>query len=654
MWRCRRHRLGSRRGSLAPTVVIVEDDATIASSISSYLKKLGIEVLVTQRTEEARSWLKEHRIKLMIVDCLLPGESGVDFVQSIRKQFPAPVMDVILMSGIFVEPHFMKESIRATQAVAFLKKPFDLEELKTSLGSFQQLGKGPSPRKALYSVYNNPNMTAREYRRVVELLEDLHGFDLPFIYLFLQSSRISGHLNIISPDDRVSGITFSSGFIVHVDLEDSKTHLGKLLIESGFILPDDLESVLSMKSSKRIGERLIQSQMLSPHGFEIVLANQMSIRLSRTILDETLRVNFVASEVELTKPRVDETILLKFVHDWIASKVTVDWLRAHFTPWGNSILVKGPHFRLNHPAFSSQLLVNSPTLIEEALNTTSLNELLEKSEIPEETLLKSIHFLICAGVIVMREKPQERSLADQQKHIKNVQQQFHGKNQLEIYDLMVRMTTASEQNPMQVFNEFMLLLGRPPTDKVLAQVYGEIKKQAENTYETVRTGSHLKLKDELAKQEIENKIKSSNLFEQAKGHLNKASFGQALKILERVHKLDPKFDKVPIYLIWAKLGNAENAPNRGQVLKEVEADMLSVAPEDKFDALFHYVTGLYQKAKGDTQQARKNFEKAAAMDGSFLPARREMAVLAASNKPKQDIFNQDLKTLVGSLFQRKK
>src|SRR6185312_8009722 len=108
---------------------------------------------------------------------------------------------------------------------------------------------------------------------------------------------------------------------------DQETFLGKLLLEAGYIHPDDLTEALSVTSSKRLGERLIHGNLLSPHAFNIALANQMSIRLSRTIVDAKVKVNFVATEVELTHPHIDSEALTLFLHDWIASKMTPNWLK---------------------------------------------------------------------------------------------------------------------------------------------------------------------------------------------------------------------------------------------------------------------------------------------------------------------------------------
>lgn len=641
--------------SSSPVVLILEDDTTLCAGLTAFLKKKGIEAVSTANADEARRLLKTHRIQVILIDCLLPSENGVDFAQTLRKDFPVSMLDIVLMSGVFAEPQFIKDSIRQTQAVAFLRKPFEIEDLVPYLNKLNISTEAASPRKNLYFAFANTNLTNRDKRKILESLDDIHGFDLPYIYSFLVHSKISGHLNVVDAHDNVFGITFSEGVIVGVDLADKDTFLGKLLIESGYILPEDLELVLNINSSKRIGEKLIHNHLLSPHGFESVLANQMSIRLSRTILDQPVKVNFVASDVEMMSPHVDSERLDRFIHDWIASKLTSAWLKAHFTPWGNSLILKGPEFRLQHPAFATALISSLERLADVLLTGATINEILEKRIYPEDTLLKALHYLMCCGALILRERPRVRDIEDQKKHLKNIHEQLSGKNPVEVYSLMVRMTTSSEANPDQVHIEFIALLGASPSSAHREQVsiYNEIKLLAKGAYDAVKSGAHVKIKDDIMRGEMEKKLRASQFFDQARGMLEKSQFSAALQLLEKIEKLDPKFEKIRLFLVWARLGLIENAPNKAAVFKLVDQDLLMVIPEDKFDALYSFVMGLYSKAKGDLPAAKRSLEKAMAMDASLIAARRELAVIATQNRPKQDVFNQDLKSLVGSLFKKK-
>ena len=89
----------------------------------------------------------------------------------------------------------------------------------------------------LYIVY--------EKKKLIESLEEVHGFDLPFVYSLLVESKSSGHLNVVGRENGdVSGISLSNGVIVQVDISDQSTYLGRLLIDSGFVSNEDLDGGL--------------------------------------------------------------------------------------------------------------------------------------------------------------------------------------------------------------------------------------------------------------------------------------------------------------------------------------------------------------------------------------------------------------------------
>ena len=87
-------------------------------------------------------------------------------------------------------------------------------------------------------------------------------------------------------------------------------------------------------------------------------------------------------------------------------------------------------------------------------------------------------------------------------------------------------------------------------------------------------------------------------------------------------------------------------------VKDIELELLQVPPDERYEPVFLFVIGLFNKMKGDIMGAKKSFEKCMAMDPGFIPARREMSLLVQQNK-KQDVFNMDLKQVVSGFFKRR-
>jgi len=466
----------------------------------------------------------------------------------------------------------------------------------------------------------------------------------------------TGHLNIVNEKGEVSGISFSQGKIVAVDIIDQETQLGSLLIESGYIHPEDLKEALSLTSSKRLGERLIHGNLLSPHAFNIALANQMSIRLSRTIVDGHLKVNFVATDVELTYPHIDSDALSVFLHDWIASKISLGWLKAHYMQWGDYSLAKSSAFQANNPALKMPLVSHFSGFVDYLVKGASLNQLMDAKKFPEETAYKALHLLLAKGLLIFNEKTKIINPGERIKQLRALSSQFQGKNKLEVWDLMARIAGVSDSEPQLVFSEFKKVLGAEPTaqEKDLTAVYKQLMESAQEAFKFSQSGSREKMKEDIAKAEVEAKIKAATTMEEAKNALQKAQYPQALTLITKAAGLDPALEKIKLYKIWARLGQADSQSGlRAQILNEIEMDLLQVPPEEKYDAIYSFVMGLYLKAKGDIPAAKKAFEKSYNLDTNFISARRELAVLNSAHGQKKDVMNRDLKDLVAGFFKKR-
>lgn len=638
-------------------VAILEDDSTLAQAMKVAFERAGFEVFVTSQGPEMQEYIRRTTVECLFVDCLLPGGSGVDFVTNLRKTYPPNLLNIVMMSGIFTDAAFVKETVRSTQANGFLKKPFDIMEavqkLKTTSSSAEAQVE-LSPRKALYLLFNKVKVSVREKRKSIEALEEIHGFDLPYLYSLMVETLATGHLNVVNSKGEVSGISFSNGRIVAVDIIDQETQLGKLLIESGYILPEDLNEALGLTSAKKLGERLIHGNLLSPHAFNIALANQMSIRLSRTIVDAPLKVNFVGTDVELTHPHIDSEALSIFLHDWIAAKISIQWLKAHYVQWAEYPLMKSPNFQAESPILHTPLVSHFNGFVDYMTSGATLHQLMDSRKFPEETAYKALHLLLTKGLLTFGEQIKNLDPVEKAKQLKTLSAQFTGKNKLEIWDIMVRMASGSDSDPQAVINEFKRILGDAPkaADRELYAIHSELMKISEEVHKFAISGNREKMKEDILKAELESKIKANNQLEEAKNALHKAQYSQASVLLDKVSALDPNTEKLKMYKIWARLGQVPNDKLKMQALNEVEMQLMQIPPEEKYDALFSFVMGLYQKAKGDIPASKKSFEKASNIDSNFLAARRELALLNNKDE-KKDVFNRDLKDLVSGFFKKK-
>ncbi len=636
-------------------ILILEDDESLSSALKEILSRAGHYVYNAARPDEALNLIGAHSVDFIFCDCLLPQMTGLDFIEKARETYPSAKFKVILMSGIYSDKQFIQEALAKTQALSFLKKPFDLEQVLKLVkkDEMPRNKEESSARKLLYQMFANPTVTNRQKRKVIESIEEVSGFDLPFLYSLLAETKSSGYLNIYNADSSVSGISFCNGNIVGVDVDDRTTFLGEMLIQSGYATPFDVQTALRDKNTRRIGNYLIQNNQLSPHAFDIILMEQMNIRLVRTIVDHKIRVNFAATEVDMSNPSIDADTLTYFLHDWIASKISVSWLKSLYMMWSGNLITKSPSFREDHPALGMSLVNALENFTNQLNDKTTLNQLLEVDGYSEMAVYKALHFLLTKGLIVFAQKTSFSSPQEQIRVLKKIWADLDGKNGYEVAAYL-ESAVMSGGSIDAILGEFMTLIGEQPSDaeSEVGVLWLNIRRAADEAMAVARDSQKVdKIRQETQSKEAESKLRASGLMEEVRKILQLNQCTQAMSLLNQVVKLNPSIPQLHIYSSWAKLGNMDMS-RRQFVLKEVELELLQVPPDERYEPVFLFVIGLFNKAKGDLMSAKKSYEKCIAMDPGFIPARRELSLLFAQNK-KQDVFSMDLKQVVSGFFKRR-
>jgi two-component system, NtrC family, response regulator AtoC len=108
------------------TVLIVDDERTLARSIKAFLTESGYQAEVAATAEQALDLLERLRPDVIFLDVRLPGMSGIELLQKIREFDPA--LPVVIMTAFGT----IEGAVDAVKRGAFdyLKKPVDLDELK--------------------------------------------------------------------------------------------------------------------------------------------------------------------------------------------------------------------------------------------------------------------------------------------------------------------------------------------------------------------------------------------------------------------------------------------------------------------------------------------------------------------------------------------
>lgn len=105
-------------------ILVVDDDDRLRSLLKKFLSEQGFMVTVAAEAQEARRKLAWYAFDLMVLDVMMPGESGFDLLKSL-KDYPA--MPVLMLSAMGeVEDRIQGLEIGAED---YLVKPFEPKEL---------------------------------------------------------------------------------------------------------------------------------------------------------------------------------------------------------------------------------------------------------------------------------------------------------------------------------------------------------------------------------------------------------------------------------------------------------------------------------------------------------------------------------------------
>jgi DNA-binding NtrC family response regulator len=110
---------------MARSILIVDDDSRIRTSLMQGLRKVGDEVRAAENAEAALASLSSAPPDVVVADVRMPGMDGLDLLRILKER--APDTSVIMMTA-FDDLSTVATAMREG-AVEFLVKPIDLRQL---------------------------------------------------------------------------------------------------------------------------------------------------------------------------------------------------------------------------------------------------------------------------------------------------------------------------------------------------------------------------------------------------------------------------------------------------------------------------------------------------------------------------------------------
>ena len=108
----------------APHILVVDDDARLRDLLSRFLQESGFLVSGAESAAQARNILKNMQFDLLVIDVMMPGETGLELLADIRKDSSIPALFLTAMNE--TEDRIGGLEVGADDYIA---KPFEPREL---------------------------------------------------------------------------------------------------------------------------------------------------------------------------------------------------------------------------------------------------------------------------------------------------------------------------------------------------------------------------------------------------------------------------------------------------------------------------------------------------------------------------------------------
>ncbi len=107
-------------------VLVVDDDLPLRGMLSSVLRRHGFQVFLAGDGDEGQRALVLHKPHVVLLDLMMPGVNGWDFLQRLNDTGFAGQIPVIVVSA-----HLRKDPQAVLQmgVKAILPKPFNIDDL---------------------------------------------------------------------------------------------------------------------------------------------------------------------------------------------------------------------------------------------------------------------------------------------------------------------------------------------------------------------------------------------------------------------------------------------------------------------------------------------------------------------------------------------
>ncbi len=112
------------------TILLVDDESNILTSLKRMLRNEGYTVLTAQSGNDALTIMAHQRVQLVVSDQRMPEMNGNEFLQHVKALYPECIR--VILSG-YADIHAVLDAVNQGEIYRFFTKPWNEADMKISL-----------------------------------------------------------------------------------------------------------------------------------------------------------------------------------------------------------------------------------------------------------------------------------------------------------------------------------------------------------------------------------------------------------------------------------------------------------------------------------------------------------------------------------------
>lgn len=108
-----------------PRMLVVDDHSAVHVVLKRVFGDRGFAITLVDDIQKAHQQVQNNTFDIVLLDLMLPGGNGIDFLRYLRQHFPR--IPVIIMSGM--QQEVIKQQAAQEGAAGYLVKPFQIDEV---------------------------------------------------------------------------------------------------------------------------------------------------------------------------------------------------------------------------------------------------------------------------------------------------------------------------------------------------------------------------------------------------------------------------------------------------------------------------------------------------------------------------------------------